>query len=375
MPDTTAQTVVAVPAAPQPRRAERSGEWSILRCSQPNEANEVDELRALARSGLLALTFKGADGDLRRRLSGAAIAVAAPVVFTRITRAHEHRRGHRACAVAIDRLAGWCLDRFYDDLEAVAEYLLTHASMPVRDVEAWLASRLQPATVDAHRRRRSVRGALQRPRLPGWLTRALADDPWLGRLAIEILVWVGVTSTAGTQLWPLDSWAELRGHVTGDWSGSDRQTVEREVERVLAVMRGKPTWYANYVERPLGAKTAPVAPKIVDRDSVAQDAPALALVEAYEAHDTRLIALAEEALAAIESRLAANGDLDASITSVVRDVFGEIDIASELAALPHGAPTADEQITALISDPDELARIVRVVRDILGPGPKIPGDY
>ena len=347
---------------------------SIARVAISDGASAVDDLRALARDGLLTATFVRAAREAQRNLFGATMAVASPVVFTRLTRVQERRRGHAACAVAIPRLADACLDRFYDDLEAVVEYFLTHAAVPIRSIEAWIASRLQPATVDAHRRRRSGRGALQRPRLPGWLRTALHGNAWLERLAIEILVWVGVTATAGNRLWPLDSWAELRGQTTGDWSGSDPRTVEGEVERVLCAMRAKPQWYADYIERPLGAKTTPVAPAITDRNSAVVELPVLALVEPYEAEDARLAALADVALEAIEARLATDANLEAAVTWVVRAVFGDMDTAGELAHLPHGGPTADERISALITDPAELARIVRVVREILDANVEWVGD-
>jgi hypothetical protein len=244
-------------------------------------------------------------------------------------------------------------------------------------VEPWLVSRLQPATVDAHRRRRSGRGALQRPRLPQWLLKELGDDPWLGRLAIEVLVWVGVTGTAGGGLWPLDGWADLRHQVTGDWADSTSHTVEREVEQVLRAMRTRPKWYADYVERPLGAKTAPLA-------TAAHGTPAgvepsvLALVEPHEADDARLTALAESALEAIEGRLATNPDLKdlkAAVNTVVRTVFGEIDLAREVAGLPYDAPSADEQIMSLVDNSADLTRIARVVRDILGGQPGYVGAF
>jgi hypothetical protein len=346
------------------------GESDVLDTDSPGAtvtipADAVGELRALASEGRLAETFARASVDQRRRLNGAAIAVASPVVFTRVTRIQEQRRGHSSCAAAVGRLADACLDRFYDDLEAVVEYLLTHATTPIRTVEPWIASRLQPATVDAHRRRRGGRGALQRPRLPGWLLKELAGDRWLGRLAIEILVWVGVAGTAGAGLWPLDGWADLRRQVTGDWNDSNPHTVERDVERVLSAMRTKPRWYADYVERPLGAKTPPVT-SATDREVAGMEPSALALVEPHEADDARLTALAEQALEAIEGRLATDPDLNAAVTTVVRDVFGEIDVARELAGLPHDAPSADERIAALIDNSRDLKRIARVVRDILG---------
>jgi hypothetical protein len=139
-------------------------------------------------------------------------------------------------------------------------------------------------------------------------------------------------------------------------------------------MRVKPQWYADYVERPLGAKTTAVAPPIAGRNSVNPEPPALALVEPHEADDTRLAALAGMALQAIEARLAANADLEATVAWAVREVFGEMDTASELGRPPHTESTADERITRLLTDPVELARIAGVVRSILGTGVDRIGD-
>jgi hypothetical protein len=327
-------------------------------------ASAVSDVRILASEGLLALTFSCAESEQRRRLSGGCIAVAWPVVFHRVTRTHELRRGHRTCAVAVQAMADGCLDRFYDDLEAVVDDVFAHATQPIHNLEGWITRRLQAATVDGHRRRRGARGALQRPRLPGWLDTGLAHDPWLGHLAIEILIWVGVSATAGTSVWPSESWAERRAAITGDWTGSDAATVEREVERVLAVMRTRPAWYADYVERPLGNKSAQLAPALVDRGGPAPQPEPLAIVEPHEVEDSRLMALATAALEAIERRLSTREDLDQIVAEVVAEVFGEVDTAAELADLPHGAVSSDETVTALLTDRAELARIARVVRDI-----------
>src|SRR5690606_38795108 len=139
-------------------------------------------LRALAREGTLARIYASAGPGEQRRLRGAAMTVAAPVVFNRLTRVVELRRGHPGCAVAISRLTDACLDRFHDDPEAVVHDLLRNATTGIVNLEGWLARRVPAATVDAHRRRRGARGAQQRPRLPAWLAKGLGHDPWLGRL-------------------------------------------------------------------------------------------------------------------------------------------------------------------------------------------------
>jgi len=325
----------------------------------------VADLRALARTGRLATTAERADPQERRRLSGAAMAVASPVVFRQLTRKCEKRRGHPACAVAIDRLADDCLDRFYDDLEPVVADVLTHARTPIANVEGWITSRLRAVTVDAHRRRRGARGALQKPRLPLWLATGLDGDPWHEALAIRILVWVGVPSTAGASLWPLDSWAELRATITGDHVGSDARTVEREVELVLSRMRARPGWYADYVERPLGAKNAPVAPAFPDSGRIMVEPPPLALIEPHETDEGRLTLLASAAIDEIVRRMATERDLHAVVASVLRRVFGTVDLANEVASAPYAAASADEWVPALVTDGAELERIVAVVRDLL----------
>lgn len=323
---------------------------------------DVARLRELAREGVLAATYAAAPAEQRRWLSGAVIRVASPVVFNRLTRTLELNRGHAACAVAITRLADGCLDRFYDDLEAVTQDVLHHATTPITNLEGWMARRLRAATVDAHRRRRGEIGAQQRPRLPGWLDEGLGRDPWLGRLAIEILTWVGVTATAGSSLWPLDSWSDLRTTVTGVRC-DDIRTVEREVETVLAVMRTRPAWYERYVERPLGAKVPPTAPG--GRGETGDDLSPLMLVDQHEAVDAKLTELASMALAAIETQISRGADLAATVADVLARVFGPIDLEWEIGDLPHAAPTADEQVAALITDPAELARLVDVIQTIL----------
>src|SRR5205823_15053751 len=119
----------------------------------------------------------------------------------------------------VRRLADECLDRFEDDVEAVVYDVLTHADRPIRQLEAWVSSRLRAATVNHHRAVRGERGALQRPRLPRWLAAGLGHDRWLEELALQILTWVGVPTTAGRQVWPLDAWTQRRAEVTGDWTG------------------------------------------------------------------------------------------------------------------------------------------------------------
>jgi hypothetical protein len=325
----------------------------------------VTDLRSLASQGRLADVAQSAPPRERALLTGAAFALAWPIVFKRVTRVNEQRRGHRACAVAVDRLADDCLDRFYDDVEAVVDDLLTHSTTKIVNAEGWITSRLRAVTIDAHRRRRGARGALQRPRLPGWLIQRLPGDAWFQHLAMQILVWVGVPTTAGTQLWPLDNWAELRAVVTGDHHGSDTRTVQRDVDRVLAEMRCRPRWYADYIERPLGMKTPPLATAFADHGSVAEP-PALTLTEPDEATDARLADLASLALVAIEKQLAVDPRDEAAVGRIITTVFGRMDTSGDFVQMPDQMGT--QSVVALVDDPDELRRIVQAVREIVAEG-------
>ncbi|MEV4411973.1 hypothetical protein [Catellatospora sp. NPDC049609] len=335
----------------------------------PAPSDAVAHLRTLAREGRLAEYARTATPRQRTRLSGAAFTVAWPVVFHRLTKVNEQRRGHWTCAVAVNRLADACLDRFHDDVEAVVEDMLAHATAEIYNAEGWITGRLRAVTVDAHRRRRGARGALQRPRLPQWLGDRLAHDPWLTELAVEILVWVGVPATAGAQLWPVDSWAQRRARTTGEVTAGDTRTVHADIELVLAAMRTRPQWYADYVERPLGAKTPPSAPAFVDRDAAVVDPPPLVLTEPHEIEEGRMADLASLALTAIQLRLAAApGDEAGAVGDVIATVFGRMDVAGDMARQPHTAPGGTDRLAALLSDPDELARVVTAVRAILDGG-------
>ncbi|MFF1613587.1 hypothetical protein ACFVYA_37980 [Amycolatopsis sp. NPDC058278] len=309
---------------------------------------DVAGVRRLARDGLLAGSAAAARPRALARLRGGVYTVAWPLVFTRITKPLEHRRRHADCARGLEWLRPDCLDRFHDDVEAVVDHALRRATSPIENLEGWLATRLTPATVDAHRRRRGEIGALQRPRLPAWLAGALGGDPWLCDLAVRILVWVGVPATAGAELWPLDGWAARRAEVTGE-PPATRDTLDREVSRVLTAMRTRPAWHAEHVERPLGHKQPPVAP-------MPAELPALELVGEHELADARLAGLAEQALRAIETRLNRGEAPAAAVTEVVRTVFGE-----------HTADgtARDDWLAAALADQDRLAEIVTTVLAIL----------
>lgn len=323
-------------------------------------------VRDAARRGELARWAAGASEPERRELTGAVYEIAWPLVFTGLTRRLEMQRGHSACVASFRHMTDDCFDRFQDDLEAVVVDVLQRASVPVENLDAWIRSRLNAATVDAHRRRRGERGALQRPRLPGWLRTALGNDRWLTVLATEMLVWVGVPASAGTGLWPLDSWAQRRAALTQDWRGSDALTVAREVEEVQRAMRRRPDWHESYVEGPLGRKNPPLVPAPrADTDRTAEPAP-LSLVGRDEVDDARLRALAAIAVEAIEAGIARGGTPATVVEDVLTVTFGADTGAHDLDRVPSAAVTDDERAAALVRDPAVVDRVVLAVLGIVG---------
>jgi hypothetical protein len=333
--------------------------------SQRQAADAVALLRELAGTGLLATSVREVPARQRSALVAAAYAVAWPVVFQRLTRVMERRRGHHACASSVHRLADECLDRFEDDVEAVVDDLLTHADRPIRVLEAWIASRLTAATVNGHRRARGSRGALQRPRLPRWLSDGLGHDPWLEDLALQILTWVGVPAAAGTQLWPLGSWAQRRAAVTGDWAGCDQVVVQRDVDRVLSVMATRHKWYADHVERPLGHKHVPVAAALSTSDGCHPELAPLLLTHPHQLDDARLCGLADDAVLTIQERLRRGEDAHRVVVEVISVVFGALPAGNEIDQPPHAAPGYDERVSVLLGNPSDRARIVRNVLGVV----------
>jgi hypothetical protein len=255
-----------------------------------------------------------------------------------------------------------CLDRFYDDVEAVVNDILSNTNAQIRNLEGWIVPRLRAATVNAHRRRRGERGALQRPRLPGWLDEALGHDPWLGHLSVALLTWVGAPITAGASLWPLDRWSDLRAEVIGDWTSRDLALVRCDVDRVLTAMRTRPRWYAENVERPLGAKTPAVA-SIPNWEGIALEP--LALVEEHVRCDSRLADLAAVAIDLIRRRISLDPNVRDATREVLLELFGQTDLAMVVAAPPHTAPGVDEQVHAILADPKRLNAIVEEIATIL----------
>jgi len=333
--------------------------------SGPVGKSEISALRALAARGELAAA--AASPGQRAALSAAVYTLAWPIVFARLTRNIELRRGHYVCMQSVHSLAPECLDRFHDDVEAVVVDTLLHSGKPIRDMEGWIATRLTAATVNGHRKLRGFRGALQRPRVPKWLSSALKHDPWLVDLSCQILTWAGMPQTAGVSLWPLDSWAQRRALVTCDWPGSTAAVVEREIEVVLTTMRSRTSWYSSYVERPLGHKETPVMLVCpADENSVAE-LPPLRLDDPAEADDVRLTGLAQDAVSAIRARLHAGETPAAAVVAVIRTVFvREDDVAADIERAPHAALSAGESVHALLDDPAEVDRIVAAVLAVIG---------
>lgn len=328
--------------------------------SSSTAPDRVGFLRTLAGQGRLADVAASAGPMLRTELSGAAFSVAWPIVFVRLTRGLELRRAHAACATSVFRMADECLDRFYDDVEAVVDDVLAHATTPIRNLEAWIATRLNAATVDGHRRRRGQRGALQRPRLPKWLSASLGEDPWLMELATQILLWVGVSATAGAEVWPLDGWAVRRATVTGDRVHSDPALVAREVGTVLTAMRTKPSWFADHVERPFGHKQAPV---VSANSSI--ELPPLLLADRAALDDAHLADLASEALEAIQARLRRGQDVMTAVTEVIHVVFG-VDVGGhDIDCPPLVAPDYEERVAAVLGDSTQVERVVAAVLRIV----------
>jgi hypothetical protein len=327
-------------------------------------SSHADEVRALARRGALATTAADAGKAERARLTSGTYDIAWPVVFTGLTQGLERRRGHPTCATSVCHLADDCLDRFEDDVEAVVHDVMRFAYKPINNLEAWIGSRLNAATVDGHRRRRGEVGALQRPRPPKWLVDALDGDRWLVHLAIQILVWVGNPATAGAELWPTESWTALRCEITGDWSTTGRPDIRHDIDTVLATMRRRPAWFASYVERPLGRKQAPVVRILPGEGESTAERPSLALVDRDEMDDAYMRMLAYEAVVAIQARIERGEPADAVVTDVIRVVFGEHDDLL-LDRPPHAADPHGERVIRLLRDGDERRRIVAAVLAII----------
>jgi hypothetical protein len=318
----------------------------------------VGRLDALAAGGRLA-SVAASNAREHALLGSAVYAVAWPIVFSRVTRSVEMQRGHRGCMGSVHTLAPECLDGFEDDVAAVVDYVLRFADTPISNLGGWIASRVQKACVDGHRRRRGQRGALQRPRLPEFVASGLAGDPWLCFLAVAVLTWVGLPMTAGCGLWPLEEWGRSReARVPGSDAG-DGAAVERDIETVLTAMRARPAWYERYVEVPLGRKQPPVYPTA---DAVP---PALRIVETHEFDDAMLVRLAGLALDEARLRLDAGQPPRDAVAAAIGGAFGESCAAWGADRPPHQDPLPADRIAALLRDPAEVDRLVGAVLDIV----------
>lgn len=328
-----------------------------------SQTDGVGEVRDLARRGILSATIATASGSYRVRLTGATYSIVWPVVYRGLTRKIEMRRGHTACATSIGRLAADCLDRFQNDVEAVVDDVIRRAGSRIEHLEGWIASRLVPATVDGHRRRRGLVGALQRPRVPVWLAKQLGGDPWLIDLATQILVWVGVPGTAGYDLWPTEAWVVRRCERHGGWSTYREADVRADIRVVLDAMSCRRQWYERYVETPLGRKQPPVlaVPRPDDRAGTRWPDP----IDADTEQDRLLTALAREAVGLVRARLARGEPAREVVAEVLSLVFG-VDGGSAVEPDGAGGRAYDDRIDRALRDATETDRLVAAVLEILG---------
>lgn len=321
---------------------------------------------AAAREGRLAQYLQ----RYPEQAYGSLYQIVSDLVYQRITRNVEQRRGHRTCARGVSHLAPECHDRHQDDVQAVLNDLARHGHLRIENLQGWLVPRLIPITIDAHRRRRGERGAQQRPRLPlpRWLDERIDGDPWLRQLSVEILTWVGVPEAARQGLWPLAAWADRRAEVTGEISGQGERAVANDIERVLAAMRTNPQWYELYIERPLGFKEVPLVPFNQLDDDVDADRFALPLVSPAEAEDSLLLELAHQAIDAIRRRLRRGDDPYTTVREVTFAVFGPEADAEAMTQPPGTGTGRQERINRLLNDPaavDQLVELVMmIVRDL-----------
>jgi hypothetical protein len=305
-----------------------------------------DFVRGLATTGELAVVAAAASDDELRAMRAGLYEIVQPVVFQCLTRKFEIARGHRGCATSVFRLEDGCLDRFHDDMDAVLEDVFRNATMPVHNLEGWIRRRLTIATVNGYRRRRGERGALQRPRIPRWLATRLGEVPRLTTLATDLLEFVGSDGVVSTSVWPVDTWAERRALVSGDFESARRQVV-RDIEVVLSAMRTRPAWYEAYVERPLGHKPHPAVP--IPR-TAADDLP-----HSNASDDVLLFELASIAVHRIGSRIAGGENPRTAAVDVVVQVF--TNGVGGLDRFPGDAPAFAELVVAGLADDATVDRL------------------
>jgi hypothetical protein len=319
----------------------------------------VAALRERAAAGRLAAL----DPEDVAELRSAAYTVVWPLVWQRHTRRIEFGKGHPACASSLSGMAGACLDRFHDDVEAVVDYLFAGGSRQIDNLEGWITSRIAMATVDGYRKRRGQRGALQRVRVPGWLATALANDRELVELAGSIIEWVGLPGTAGTELWPLQVWADRRAVRNAGPTGARVEQVAADVEQVLATMRRtRPDWYASYIEGPIGQKQVSLVVVPVDE----REGPDAARQRA-ERSDAELVGLAAAATDAISTALAAGEDPASAVPRILRAVFLGGPPADPAIDVAPGDEPVDgvERLATLLANEAALARLIDAVLEIV----------
>lgn len=340
---------------------------------------QLEIVRTGAESDLERLLAAAVEGRLRTHLQDepeaantALYGLVSDLVYDRLSRPIERGRGHRSCLVSVYHMEPECHDRHQDDARAVWAYALRHADKRIANLPGWLASRLTPITIDAHRARRGELGAPQRPRLPRWLAEGLGEDPWLCWLAVGMLTWVGVPTAVSNGLWPLGAWADHRARTTD--SPCTESQVERDVARVCRAMRARPAWYEKYVEVPLGRKRpALVAPLVGDGggpdDGVGRGLPPLSLAVPGQSVEVWLHEAAATALAAIEERVAAGEPPRAACVSVLSEVFASGTGWESMDSAPSTAPDLAAHVAFRLADPSAVDRIADAVMEILGAGP------
>ena len=213
------------------------------------------------------------------------------------------------------------------------------------------------------RQYRGERGALQRPRIPRWLSKELGHDKRLTDLAVEMLEWVGIETTAGIDDWPIEIWSSQRVAAGGDHETASRAVAE-DVATVLAAMRKRPKWYADYVERPMGHKRAPLLANHRDGLDPAQD-HGQAAQEAHALDEARRVELAGLMVEAIRTRIERGEDVRTVVVDVISTAFGAGTGSESLDRLPGDDCADDERVNARLADPDTVERIVAVVLDLL----------
>jgi hypothetical protein len=325
--------------------------------------NDQPNVRELVRSGRLHHQYEQASPAERRRLRSEVYELLAGLVFMQLTRRMEARRGHRDCMESILRLRPDCMDRFSDDMDAVLDDLLRSAGKPIENLEGWVTRRLKAVTIDAYRRRRGDRGAMQRPRIPRWLAEELGQDERLMKLAVRMLEWAGVEASAGIHDWPFDVWSAQRIADGEDEPGANRSVAD-DVAAVAAAMRKRPKWYAKYVDTPMGRKPVPTdAGSHEGAGSVSELAQAAYAAES--ADDARRTQLAELALDLIQARVARGEDIDGVVVDVVELLFGSGSGSEELGRVPGRGASDDELVRARLADPATVDRIVATVLGLL----------